>query len=166
MSARRKRGERGASLVEFALILPLLVLLICGLIDFGVTFNDYQSLRSGVRNGTRDAVVTNFGSNTSCGSSTAGTAGKIVCHVKDLADLGDDIRVGVWAPGGWQVGTTLRVCAQAEAESLTGVTAPFLNNRILNAKVEMRIEQALPASAAFTAAQDAPFTTWPSECTS
>ena len=165
MTAGRRRDERGASLVEFALVLPLLVLLICGLIDFGVTYNDYQSLRSGVRNGARDAVTTNFGSNTSCGSSVTGTAGKLVCRVKDLSGLGNDIKVGVWAPGGWTVGTTLRVCAQAEAASTTGVTSPFVDGKILKAKVEMRIEQALPTGTTFASAQETPFTAWGTECT-
>ena len=35
---KRHKGERGASLVEFALIMPLLVLLIFGMVDAGWAF--------------------------------------------------------------------------------------------------------------------------------
>ena len=36
---QRLRQDRGASMVEFALILPLLVLLIFGLVEFGRGYN-------------------------------------------------------------------------------------------------------------------------------
>jgi Flp pilus assembly protein TadG len=38
------RGESGQSLVEFALITPLLFTILLGVIKFGVTFNNYLSL--------------------------------------------------------------------------------------------------------------------------
>ena len=36
---RNPRDESGAALVEFALVLPLLLLLLFGLLDFGKAFN-------------------------------------------------------------------------------------------------------------------------------
>src|SRR5436305_1681114 len=48
---RTLRREDGASLVEFALIAPILFLLLFGLIDFGFIYNDFLSLRHGVRAG-------------------------------------------------------------------------------------------------------------------
>jgi hypothetical protein len=162
----RRRGEDGAALVEFAFVLSFLALLIFGIIDFGSIYNDYQALRSGVRDGTRDAVVTNFGSDTSCGSSvTDSPAVNVICRVKNRAGLGNNIRVGIWAPGGWTVGASLRICAQAAADSTTGVMGPFVNGRAMTSKVEMRIEQILPNGVVFTAAQEAPLTSWPSKCT-
>src|SRR5437870_3643223 len=53
----RKRNERGASLVEFALLLPVLVLLLFGIIDFGNLYNNYQAVRQGARDGMRQAIV-------------------------------------------------------------------------------------------------------------
>jgi len=35
----RKAGERGAALVEFAMVLPLLLILVLGVIDFGYLIN-------------------------------------------------------------------------------------------------------------------------------
>ncbi len=155
-------------MVEFAFVLPILILLICGIIDFGTTYSDYQGLRSGVRDGTRDSVVTNYGTNTSCNATPAPAAGNvahnIICHVKDRAGLGTGIRVGVWAPGGWVIGASLRVCAQTFATSTTGVTAPFLNGKVITSKVEMRIEQALSSGVTFAAAQENALSSWPSTC--
>ena len=36
-----KRSERGSNLVEFAIVLPLLVLILAGMADVGRAFNDY-----------------------------------------------------------------------------------------------------------------------------
>ena len=51
--------EKGAALVEFALVLPLLLLLIGGIIQFGFIFNGQITLTSAVREGARHAVVGN-----------------------------------------------------------------------------------------------------------
>ena len=51
------RSERGQSLAAFALVLPLLVLLLFGIIQFGITFNHYITLTDAVRAGARKAAV-------------------------------------------------------------------------------------------------------------
>jgi len=51
------RSERGQSLTEFALVLPLMVMLLFGIIQFGVTFNHYITLTDAVRAGARKAAV-------------------------------------------------------------------------------------------------------------
>jgi Flp pilus assembly protein TadG len=51
------RSERGQSMTEFALVLPLLVVLLFGIIQFGITFNNYISLTDAVRAGARKAAV-------------------------------------------------------------------------------------------------------------
>ena len=56
-SKERLRDERGAALVEFAIVMPLLFLLLFGVIEFAIAFNDYQSIRQGARDGARQAVV-------------------------------------------------------------------------------------------------------------
>ncbi len=44
-------------MVEFALVLPILLLLVMGIIQFGVLFNNYVTLTDGVRAGARQAAV-------------------------------------------------------------------------------------------------------------
>jgi len=52
-----KSTERGAELVEFALVLPILLVVIAGLWDFGRAFRTYQAITNAAREGARLAVV-------------------------------------------------------------------------------------------------------------
>mgnify|MGYP006290944869 CR=1 FL=1 len=59
-SARRALGARdGQSMVEFALIVPLLLLLVFGIIEFGNAWRTSQLLTNFAREGARRAVVPN-----------------------------------------------------------------------------------------------------------
>lgn len=56
--ARRGRhGNRGNALVEFALVLPVLLLVFAGIVDFGFVFQRYEVLTNAVREGARVAVL-------------------------------------------------------------------------------------------------------------
>jgi Flp pilus assembly protein TadG len=50
---RRVGGERGAELIEFALTLPLLLLLVLGIIEFGFMFQEYEVVTNAAREGAR-----------------------------------------------------------------------------------------------------------------
>jgi Flp pilus assembly protein TadG len=52
-----RAGERGQALAEFALVLPLLLLLIAGIIEFGRAWNIKQAVTDAAREGARYAVV-------------------------------------------------------------------------------------------------------------
>lgn len=54
---RRADRDRGAVAVEFALLLPLLLLLIFGLIDFGRALNAQVTLTQAAREGARLAAL-------------------------------------------------------------------------------------------------------------
>lgn len=54
---RQRRGRRGQALVEFALILPVLLLLVLGLVDFARAWNVFQVITDAAREGARTAVV-------------------------------------------------------------------------------------------------------------
>ena len=54
---RFARGERGAALVEFAIVLPLLLTIIFGVVDFARAFYTQNNLTSAVREGARWASV-------------------------------------------------------------------------------------------------------------
>ncbi|WP_328993407.1 pilus assembly protein [Kribbella sp. NBC_01245] len=55
MNLRRGSGsaDRGAAAVEFALLLPLLLLLVLGIVDFGRMLNAQQTLTQAAREGVR-----------------------------------------------------------------------------------------------------------------
>jgi hypothetical protein len=50
---QKRRDQRGAAMVEFALILPIVLLLTFGLIDFGFAFADAAGIKSATRSGAR-----------------------------------------------------------------------------------------------------------------
>lgn len=56
-AARRAGAEDGVALVEFALILPILVLLLFGMLDFGKAFNYWIDETHLANEGARWAVV-------------------------------------------------------------------------------------------------------------
>jgi Flp pilus assembly pilin Flp len=57
MTAAWRRGERGATAVEFAVILPILVVLVFGIIAFGFGFARWVALTNGAREGARYMAV-------------------------------------------------------------------------------------------------------------
>ena len=61
MKARgRPSSERGAELIEFALVLPLLLLVVLGSIDGGLVFSRYEVLVNAAREGARVSVLPGY----------------------------------------------------------------------------------------------------------
>jgi Flp pilus assembly protein TadG len=50
-------GDSGAELIEFALTLPLLLLVVLGIIEFGFMFHEYEVVTNAAREGARIAVL-------------------------------------------------------------------------------------------------------------
>ena len=51
------KSEKGASAVEFAIVLPVLVLLIAGIMEFSVLFYDQAVITNASREGARAGIV-------------------------------------------------------------------------------------------------------------
>jgi Flp pilus assembly protein TadG len=54
---RRTRRSRGQAMVEFTLILPMLLLLVLGIYQFGQAYADYIQVTNAARDGGRKALV-------------------------------------------------------------------------------------------------------------
>ncbi len=57
MAENAVRSDDGATLVEFALLVPVLVMLLFGLVEFGVAYDRQQALTGGAREGARVASI-------------------------------------------------------------------------------------------------------------
>jgi len=51
------RNEQGQTMTEFALVLPVLALILFAVIQFGIVFNNYITLTDATRAGARKAAV-------------------------------------------------------------------------------------------------------------
>jgi Flp pilus assembly protein TadG len=52
--------EEGQGVVEFAFVLPLLLALVLGIVQFGILFNNYLTITDATRVGARKAAVSRF----------------------------------------------------------------------------------------------------------
>ncbi len=124
-AARRvsRSGDQGASAVEFALVVPLLIVLVFGIIDFGVIFAQQLSLNNAVRQGARSAVVAGNTAQQTCAQVVTGVRGAAAQTIAmDTTDIdvtvrtqsadGSTIRTTACGSGANPGGST-RVCANS-----------------------------------------------------
>ncbi len=131
MTLRRKRDESGAALVEFALIAPLLVLLVLGIIEFGWLFGQYNDVRHGAREGGRYASV------------NGGTQAEIVTLICDSMDLSSGGQVTInLSRSGNAIGNTGTATVTLEVMSLSNapIISSFLPDELVST-VSFRLEQ-------------------------
>jgi Flp pilus assembly protein TadG len=70
--SRTKRDDRGAAMVEFAIVLPVLLLILMGIIEFGRAYNTQVSIQAAAREGARELALRH--SSTAVESATRGGA--------------------------------------------------------------------------------------------
>lgn len=56
----RASSQRGAEIIEFAIVAPLLALLIAALFDFGFLFRNWEVMTNAVREGARVGVLPSY----------------------------------------------------------------------------------------------------------
>lgn len=79
----RRKGEKGQSLLEFAMVAPIFFLVLFAIIDFGMAFHAWITVTNSAREGARLGVV-------------RATAVDIEARVREAAgNLGDDLSVSV-----------------------------------------------------------------------
>ncbi len=74
---RRSRAERGAVLVEFALVAPLLLLLLVGIANLGLIIHEHQVVQNAAREGARFSALP-LSSPLATGGSTAAIKQRVV----------------------------------------------------------------------------------------
>lgn len=68
---RRRNGERGAAAVEFALVLPVLLILVLGIVEFGRAYNIQTTLSAAAREGVRVMALQSSASQARAATKTA-----------------------------------------------------------------------------------------------
>ena len=133
---KKFRGEDGQAMVEFALILPIFLLILCGIIDFGWLFYNQLSLNNACREGARYAVV-----NTAEGNGTQA----IINHIENATTTvfaNDGVRVDVeyTTPSDPTAGD-VTVSMEADISFFTPVLSTVLGEeKTITSTVVMKVE--------------------------
>ncbi len=133
---KKFKREDGQAMVEFALILPIFLLILCGIIDFGWLFYNQLSLNNACREGARYAVV-----NTAENADTLA----IINHIENttttvFANDGIDISVTYSSPGDPTSGD-IEVSMEAEISFFTPVLSTILGKeKTITSTVIMKVE--------------------------
>jgi Flp pilus assembly protein TadG len=93
-------------MVEFTLVFPVLAILLFGVIQFGIAFNNYLALTDAVRAGAREAAVARY-------LSPADREPTVVAKVQDAATNLDQskLQIQVSPSADWQSGSDVTVKA-------------------------------------------------------
>jgi Flp pilus assembly protein TadG len=133
MQVKKVATDRGASLVEFALVAPLLIMLLMGIIDFGWILSQQQDVRHGAREAARLAAV------------NAGSVPTMTVLVCDAMNVSSGATVD-FDPGASTVGATASVTLVSPVSSLTGFSGlPFagaIYPETFSESITFRLEQA------------------------
>jgi Flp pilus assembly protein TadG len=96
------RQEDGAAAVEFAIIVSLLVMLVFGMMQYGLAFFQTQNLRSAVREGARVAAVRGDAptvkaaiASASAGSLTTGNFSYTQSITCDDSNVGNEVTITI-----------------------------------------------------------------------
>ena len=137
----RRGDDRGASLVELAFTLPLLLILLFGIIEASWAFSQQNNIRHGAREGARLAAV-DFGD--------VSTLGQEVCDRMDVIAGSQPPTVALTPIGASSViGGQAQIQVSANVKTITGFMDAWFAGRTVSSTIEFRLEQPLSGEPAW-----------------
>jgi len=167
LRGRRARSSDGAAAVEFALVSLVFFILLFGIIQYGIFFNDSIQTRQGVREAARQGVVKNFPTVSPCVAGDSDMK-KVACNAKAQVGgvAGTKYAKAFWpSVAGWKKGQPLTVCVVVKGGSSFGIL-PMPNGGAISSMTQLSIEQdATAPSGSNTYSDSLPSgLSWPSGC--
>jgi Flp pilus assembly protein TadG len=93
----RLRSQRGQSMAEFAIVAPVLLLVLMGIVQLGVVYNNWVTLTDAARAGARKAAVCRSGCSP---DATTATVNAVQNSAADLTPANLNVTVtSTWAQG-------------------------------------------------------------------
>jgi Flp pilus assembly protein TadG len=110
LSRRARCGRRGATTTELALVLPIILLLILGMVDFALVMYAYGTVSEAARTGARYAIVHGSAAGTPVGptANNATVAGVVKANVPAL-DTSQVTVASSWGNGNNDPGSPVTV---------------------------------------------------------
>ena len=115
--AKLLQQEEGQGMVEFAMVLPILMAVLLGIVQFGIIFNNYETLTDASRVAARRAATSRISGDTGASARTAAKsaasnlnltdaqidissclAGTYPCTTQDWSTPGDEVTVKLTYP--------------------------------------------------------------------
>jgi Flp pilus assembly protein TadG len=135
MTSKRlqSKNQQGQTMAEFSLVLPVLAILLFGVIQFGIVFNNYLAVTDAVRAGARQAAVARY-------LPPAEREAKVEAKVRASAEnLDQDIlEVTVDPSGDWEPGSDVTVTATYEYS--INLLGKVVKDGLLTSKTTERVE--------------------------
>lgn len=132
------RGQRGAGAIEFAIVLPVLVLLLFGTIEFGLLLYNQQVITNASREGARAGIVSQ-----SPRVTPQAIAGVVTSYCGgNLITFGDDATAGPYVTAtstGTTFGDDLTVLVKYNYDFLVLTNLGF-GQKVLKAQTVMKME--------------------------
>lgn len=82
----RKRRERGATLVEMAVVMPILLLVFIGILESGVAFKDHLAVNQAAKDGVRIAALAGDDPNADC-AVLAGVQSNLATQLPNIVNV-------------------------------------------------------------------------------
>jgi Flp pilus assembly protein TadG len=165
--SRRLRQERGVVLVEFAIVLPVLILIILGILYFGRYENYANQETQLAETGVRFAALSYLPSGSGC---SANLQAYIKCQATSelqsgSSDVTSPLQVYIYQPSGatgYSTGQPVRVCVLSTVVFPSPIGTP---SATIAESATMRIEQ-VGSGTTFPYTSTNPTTAVPSQCPS
>lgn len=160
---RSSRGrDRGQGLVEFALILPVLLIVLLGIVDFGRAIYAYNTLSNAARAGVRVAIVNQNPAGLGCASGNGSApADSTMVSPQDCAQQAAVVLPGTTATVTYRTIDDTAACSPVQVGCLAVVTTTYTfrlitpiisnivgNNIVLSSTSKQPVEFLCPKAAA------------------
>lgn len=131
VTIKKLKNQKGQALVEFTIVLPILMLLIMGIFQFGMMLNAYITIGNAAREGARAGII---------GSSDAEIQNLIISTSPSLEP--ENLLVSIIPSGTNRIsGGTLTVNVTYNYKLTVPIISSLFNNVIvLNGQTSMRVE--------------------------
>lgn len=130
---RRRSGRKGAAVVEFAVVLPVFLLMVLGMIEYGRLIMVQQIITNASREGARGAVIE--------GATNQSVNQLVTSYLEKASIRGATVTVSPSNPGNTKYGDPIAVTASIPFNQVSWLPSPmFLGGKTMTAVTVMRRE--------------------------
>lgn len=133
LKRRKTSNQQGQAVVEFAVILPVLLLVLFSILQFGIVFNNYIQVTAAAREGARKAAV-------SRGLGAAGAKSAAITAAKGAAPGLNQSKVNVTFPNNPSFTAGTDVVVQVTYPYSINILGKVVSSGNLTSSTTMRVE--------------------------